>query len=422
MQLTLENNPEDFVKMNNGLTIICTNIDFNPEEQKVEIRFSENEGVCNGGHTYFAIQTYEGKLAKNSSVRIEAIQLPEGLNEESRKEEIVRIARARNDNRGLGRSSEADYLEYYEPYKHGMRDDRLVSWHEGDADAYYEAISAQHFIRLLQSINPIKYYHPIFSPGADRHKRLVISPGNVHAKWYDKMEDAKNGNRPIPLRHMIPMIDDMFMIRDHLSFSLKHDDWAGEIGGERVKIKNTSLYREFIAQRPDRILKLKDEKKGFDISPTFETLLMGLFRSNVWRSRNESSDINMIGWFKKPLELWTSMRLSVMSQLAEYFQEVDSDPKQLIRQAASYEQDLYSFAFEVREGNKNPEPPQVLYEINEYPTENDDNSNFNKFCRVEDGTNATHWYVQNGECIIRDVESEDPPENGNLTFYQNAGN
>jgi hypothetical protein len=419
MQETLGSQPEDFVKMNNGLTIICTNIDFDRKENKVQIRFSENEGVCNGGHTYFAIQTYEGKLANNASVRIEAIQLPQELDEESRKEQIVKIARARNDNRGLGRSSEADYLGYYEAYKHGMRDDRLVSWHEGDADAYSEAISAQHFIRLLQSIDPTKYYHPVYSPGADRHKRLVISPGNVHAKWYDSMEDAKNGNQPVPLRHMIPMIDDMFMIRDHLSYSLKHDDWVGDIGEDnKVIIKATSLYKDFIAQRSDRVLKFKNEERGFDLSRTFETLLLGLFRSNVWRSRNASSNINMIGWFKEPLELWRTSRLGVMSQMAEYFREVDSDPKQLIRQSAAYKEDLYSFKFDVMKGSENPEPPQVLYSIQKYPMEDDDNSKFEKFCKVEDETKATHWYVQNDECIIGDFENEIPPEHEDLTYYQ----
>ena len=418
MQGTLGSQPEDFVKMNNGLTIICTNIEFDSKEQSVEIQFSENEGVCNGGHTYFAIQTYEGKLAKNASVRIEAIQLPQGLDEESRKEQIVKIARARNDNRGLGRSSEADFLGYYAPYKNGMRDDQLVSWHEGDADAYSEAISAQHFIRLLQSIDPTKYYHPIYSPGADRHKRLAISPGNVHAKWYDNMEDAKKGNQPIPLRHMIPMIDDMFMIRDHLSYSLKHDDWVGEIGGDRVKIKSTSLYKDFIAQRPNRNLKSINDTEGFDLSRTFETLLLGLFRSNVWRSRDASSDINMIGWFEEPLELWSTRRLSVMSQLAEYFQEVDSDPKQLIRKSAGYEKDLYGFAFGVREKGENPEPPQVLYNIQKYPTESDDNSNFERFCKVDSKQEATHWYIQNGECIIGNFDNVIPTEYDEMSYYK----
>ena len=419
MQDTLRDTPQDFVKKNNGLTLICDNISYDSSESRVTIDFSNNEGVCNGGHTYFAIQTLDSPLDENATVRIEAIQLPDELTGDERRDQIVGIAQARNDNQSLHTSSEADYLGYYDPYKECIGDTNSVVWHEGDSEAYPDAISAVHFIRLMYSLDPLSYHHPLYNAGGDRHKKLVISPGNIHSTWYDHMEDAMRGVELIPMRHMVPMIDDLFRIRDHLSYSLKDADLSGEVGGDSVVIRRTGLYRDYISNTSDRPLRyLHEGKKGFDLSNTFETILVGLFRSNVWRARNDDGDVDMIGWFINPEELWDRRQLSVLSQMSEYYQEVDSDAWQFQRQASPYEKDLYQFGWETLEGEEKPPSPAIIYKFNQMATHTDINTLYDCYTEVEELEEATHWLSQDDGCILISLEEREPKINDNFSLYQ----
>lgn len=420
MQDELQNDPQDFVKKNNGLTLICDNIEYDESKGEATIDFSNDEGVCNGGHTYFAIETLDTPLDDSATVRIEAIQLPEDLSGDDRRDQIVGIAQARNDNQSLHTSSEADYLGYYDPYKSGMEDTRDVSWHEGDADAHSDAVSAVHFIRLLYSIDPMSFYHPLYNEGADRHKRLVISPGNVHQNWYDDMEDAMRGFQLIPMRHMIPIIKDMFEIRDHLSYTLYDSDLSGEVGGESVVIRRRGFYQDYIGDRTTRTLRHSDQDEGFDLPNTIETLLMGLFRSNIWRCRNTSGDMDMIGWFIDPAELWDRRRLSVLSQMSEYFQEVDSDAWQFQRQTSPYEKNLYQFGWEVLEGEEPPPHPEIIYTFQNKSTHTEVDCEFIKYTSVDDSEAATHWYSVDQPCMMNSLEDSEPDIDDDFAYYINA--
>lgn len=417
MQETLQDVPENFVKKNNGLTLICDGISYDEDNKKVNIDFSENEGVCNGGHTYFAIQTLDSPLSEVATVRIEAIQLPDDLNGDERRDQIVGIAQARNDNQSLHTSSEADYLGYYDPYKNCMEDTGNVVWHEGDGDAHSDAISAVHFIRLMYSIDPLSYHHPLYNPGEDRHKKLVISPGNIHSNWYDKMEDAMRGVEIIPMRHMVPMIEDLFSIRDHLSYSLKEADLSGEVGGDSVVIRRTGLFREYISNSSNRVLRHHGDEEGFDLPNTFETMLIGLFRSNIWRSRNEEGDLNMIGWFIDPIELWDRRQLSILSQMSEYFQEVDSDAWQFQRQASPYEKNLYQFGWETLEGEESPPAPSTLYKFSELATHTDVSSSYDCYTKVDEIEDATHWLSQDEGYELISLTEREPQISDEYALY-----
>lgn len=420
MQQTLQKNPVDFVKKNNGLSIICDNIETDEERGKITIEFSENEGICNGGHTYFAIQTLDAPLEESASVRIEAIQIADELTGEERRDQIRGIARARNDNQSLHTSSEADYVGYYDAYKYGMRNTNSVTWHEGDADACEDAISAVHFIRLLYSLDWNSYYHPLYNLGGDRHKRLVTSPGNIHSNWFDQMEDAMRGVNVIPMLYMIPLIDDMFGIRDHLSHFLKEAGLSGEVGGDSVVIRRTSFYKEYVSSSTTRHLRYTDEEEGFNLSNTLETILMGLFRSNVWRCRDQEGEVGMVGWFIEPTELWNRRQLSVLSQMSEYFQEVDSDPWQFQRQASPYEKDLYQFGWEALEGEESPPNPSVVYEIDELSTHTNIETKFERYVKVENQNEASHWYSDEGGCNLHLLENSTPDLDADFALYRHA--
>jgi len=122
MQDTLQDYPEDFVKKNNGMAMLCGQVDYSDNGSgEVTLTFEENEGICNGGHTYFAMKTTGFELDENAVVHIEAIQIPDTVVGDERKEEIVGIARARNNNNRLERRSEANYLGYYDIFKDTLK-------------------------------------------------------------------------------------------------------------------------------------------------------------------------------------------------------------------------------------------------------------------------------------------------------------
>lgn len=421
MQETLHENPEDFVKKNNGLTLICDDIKFDQDDEEVTIEFSEEQGVCNGGHTYFAIQTLDAPLDRSASARIEAIQLPEELTGDERRDQIVSIAQSRNDNKGLHTSSEADYLGYYDVYRNGMSNTDTVSWHEGDADADEEAIDAVHFIRLLLAVDPLSYHHPLYNAGADRHKQLVISPGNIHSKWYDKMDEAMRGVGIIPMRHMVPLIDDILQIRDYLSYALMDSDLSGEVGGDSVAIRRTSLYQDYIGNRSHRSLREINQDTGFNLANTLETIFVGLFRSNVWRCRREDGDVGMIGWFIDPTRLWDRRQLSVLSQMSEYYQEVDSDAWQLQRQASPYEKDLYQFGWETLEGEEPPTDPEIMYEIENMATHTDVTTDYKRYVKVDTKEEATHWYSTEKGCTLHPIDNISSYDGSNMSYYEYDG-
>src|SRR5438445_8956440 len=117
MQETIRDHPADFFKLNNGMTLLCEDVSYSDSDNSCKIRFGQNEGVCNGGHTYFAIVTYSPKIPEGALVHLELIEFPADLDPSAKLQEIVRIARARNNNNRLLLRSEADYLGYYDIFK-----------------------------------------------------------------------------------------------------------------------------------------------------------------------------------------------------------------------------------------------------------------------------------------------------------------
>jgi hypothetical protein len=52
---TIRDNPDKFHHWNNGISLVCTKLNYNKDTQVLHVEFNEGDGICNGGHTYFAI-------------------------------------------------------------------------------------------------------------------------------------------------------------------------------------------------------------------------------------------------------------------------------------------------------------------------------------------------------------------------------
>lgn len=392
MQDTLQENPEDFVKNNNGIAILCGNVDYGEESNgEVTLSFGENEGICNGGHTYFAMKTTEFELDENALVHLEAIQIPDGIIGNDRKEEIVSIARARNNNNRLERRSEANYLGYYDMFKEVLIRDDIVSWYEGDSDAHSDAIDAVHFIRLLKSWDVFEYSHPVYCEHCDNHKSPATAKASVHNGWCKQMEQANLSDATKPLRYIVPLSNDLLELRDMMASSLMNDDLG-------PGFRRSSLYQEqWNETSRDLHYGEYDEMEGHKLAPTMEVLFTGFFRSNIWIMYGKDEVIEYTGWFTDPKELWENKKRSVLESLADDFQDFDADPKIFIRASGPYDNQMFTLGF-----GQNPPHPQVVYEVDS--TE--------KYKQVHDPDEATHWLdTSDGNGLISveiDAPNDDP--------------
>jgi len=397
MQETLQYEPEDFVKKNNGLTILCNDIVLpdgeNPDTGTVTLDFQEGEGVCNGGHTYFAILNTQFDLDTRAAVHIEAIEIPDSLQGAERKSELAGISRARNNNNKLDQRSEADFRDYYDPLKEAMDDPAIVSWREGDTDAHYNALKAEHFIRMLKTMDPTEFSHPIYCKRCDTHKTAATRVGSIHNTWYDQVEEARRNDEPDPLTHLLPLIDDFLWLRDMISYSLKHDDLVDRTGDSNNVIRKSAFW-DYVGDNV-RNLRMRDYEgeEGLDIPKPLEVMLLGLFRSDIALIPDPDGKHNLVGWFIEPKDLWDNQKIDLLLRYNDYFKEAEQDPNKFKRRLPPFEQDL----FQLGTGQDHPEPKRLL--------RIEDGA---EFVRV-DGSDSTHWLDQEtGRGFISQDEESAP--------------
>lgn len=348
MQEELKESPSNFVKKNNGLTVLSRGVEIKEEEEgKAVLDFKTGrEGVCNGGHTYFSIKTTQFEIDDNALAHLEVIEIPE-LGDQD--QEIVDIARARNNNNSLKKKSEADFLGYYDEFKDYLSDDSLVSWHEGDSNAHEYSIDATHFIRLCYALNPLEFRHSKYNPEGSNHMQTARAKSKYHRKWF-KSRSEKDSDE---LKHMRPLVNDMMYLRDYLSSSLLNDTiWGG--------YRKTNLFNDNINRNKPRDLHLRDleGEEGANLSPTLEVMLMGLFRSNVYVQRDEKGEIHLIGWVEDPKKRWEESKEEIMKSWKRYYKEAGGDPQSFTRTSAAYEKEL----FRLGTGQEMP-APEIVYSV-----------------------------------------------------------
>lgn len=209
MQDTLENENDRFVRRNNGITIVCKNISRVGGSSKVKLEFSnDGEGICNGGHTYFAINTFRGNL-DNAGVHIEAIEVPEDVETGDREGEIADIAEARNNINNLEDYTILDYLDCFDPLRNYMEDENVVSWHEGDADAIPPRIDTKALIRYISVADPLKYSHQILNPDQPTHRNSALGYGDF-SDWRNEVLNWNSGSGTI-LRNIWALLSMIFL-------------------------------------------------------------------------------------------------------------------------------------------------------------------------------------------------------------------
>jgi hypothetical protein len=409
MQRTLDTDPRDFVKMNNGVVIICSDID--SADGSVSLEFNKGEGICNGGHTYFAVTT-ANDISDEAKLHLEVIVVPEKPQEE-RLKDIVDIARARNNSNQLEKRSEADFLGYYDVFRARTEKEGQVEWHENDSDAFDDGstIDAVHFLRLMKSLDITSYKHDVYNPDANSHKSLGTSKSRVHRQWINQVEKALDGDIEYrPLRYLYPLCNDVLYIRDLLSYSFRQDSDIS-LGNFR----NYKLYKEYVLGDPDdpktRPLHVGDfdVHQGIDLTATLEVMFLGLFRNNLFSlPEPDNSHSSYVGWILDPNKLWKRRGPQALESMGALYSDLDKDPKQFIRINAPYAQDLYEFGM-----SKEVPAPEILYELGSNMDED-----YTRYKQTDNLDEATHWLAnrENEDPGLRQIEESDPP--GNAVGYE----
>lgn len=393
MQRTLTNDPEKFIRWNNGITVVCESVSQNSSNSEVTLSFSDaDEGICNGGHTYFSIVTSGGTL-DDAGVQLEVIEVPSTLNKQDRQEEIVEIARKRNNINNLDEHSISDFLDLYEVFKQPMGDPKAVEWHENDSKAHDYAIGAKDLVRILAALDPDRFHHGMVKPNNKRHAKTATAKGSIHSNWFDGAMEARTKGGDPPMHYMAVLIDDIFEIRDMMSYSFKNESFSSGI-------KRSNFFTENIGGDNATIRDLHHGnyagKDGYRLKKALELMLIGAFRSDIFIDFDMSHSPQYIGWVESPSELWDEEKERVLGELETRYKSVNSSFRDMKNKSISYETELF-------EWGRNPSwpdsPAQILYDID----------NYNEFRSVDNLSDATHWLNLGGEGLIN-KKDQSPPQ------------
>ena len=349
MATTLRETPSLFHHWNNGITIVCDGAQV--DDDVITLDFKSGSGICNGGHTYFAISTFPIAIPLEAKVHIEVIAIPVSLSGEDRRHAINDIARNRNANRALLPTTQADFLGYYTPFKTalGSHADQ-VKWHEGDSAASSEAISSETLIRMLSCMDPFWFQHPVHCRSGRSHKSAATGASSIHAKWFDGQ-----GDHECNLHHMAPLALEIFTINDLIAYSIRHDDMAGVSGNFRA----TLFYREWL-NAGDRTLKFRNPGEvGAKLPNPAVMLFLGAFRTNVWLGLDNNGDPAFAGMLMEPSQLWQKTYSEYLKSLMGIFSDTNQDPSAFIRAEAPYGIQLLTLEY----GRHLPKEPAFLTEI-----------------------------------------------------------
>jgi hypothetical protein len=413
---TLAGDPQNFFKKNNGMTTVCSKVsdkkgqvppdDTNAADGKtvtIVLHFQEGEGVCNGGHTYFSFVSQTEPVSDDALVHLEILELPPGMSVAQKKQETRLISLARNNNNRVAQRSEADFLDFYAPFKAALKHPEWISWHEGDAQVtkLTKPMRSDDFLRMLSALDPLVYRHHEFNQKGPKHKTPVTQVKSIHSGWFNATEDWIDQGRkgPAPMSHLAWFGDEIFRLRDLMAMT-----WSQKIKGSRFR--NTRLYKDNIEGNTKKLLTARkgEPAEGEQAPPTVEALVLGYFRSDVWLHTDSKAQIKYIGWYVDPEQLWEARKVEALEHLAQSYTDAEQEIVAFIRKDAPYNFDLYNPGY----GRETPLPEIVI-----------DVSTGQRY-RKSEAEKATHVMVK-GDPDGMAHKGKSIPEGAQVAFYQTAG-
>lgn len=363
MKKTLEDQKMSkyFHLLNNGMTIIAKNVNYSEKKKELTITFDhEKQGVCNGGHTYYAIKRgfLSNYIKSKFFVNAEVIVLPT-MNDEDKKKMTIMIAKARNFSNPIKEESLADAAGFFEPIKKilGEKNQKLLSYHENDSEAVEGALHVKHFLRTLASLSPTIYGHDIFNQNGTNHKTASVNDKSKIWKPWVKQNDE---GMVVQLKELYPLSLDVMLLRDEISRKILVD--SSGVGGW----KNHTRFKDWVQENGVRKSLVDGGTKDVqDLPVTLEPLLIGLLRNLIHVQFNSKKQKTMIGWYKDPIKwLNTGANPDKLTQsLNKMAPDMkDIDPVKFKTLSSPYEKMMITWDESAKQLPDSP--TEIIYDIN----------------------------------------------------------
>ena len=171
-----------FIYKNNGIDVFCKNIERSGDDHLI-IEFGEKitkDGVCNGGLTYYSLQSLEN-LPDDAYVKVRFYQF-DGESIELKRD----IAKSKNQNRAVTSSDDANFMGYYDRIKDCLGEyANFVKWETGDVTVVTteRPLTAPMVVRFLSALKIDEPYHWDINPTehtttSHKRKRSLLTGGN----------------------------------------------------------------------------------------------------------------------------------------------------------------------------------------------------------------------------------------------------
>ena len=332
MRGTLSREPEKFVRLNNGLTCVCSKVDLNEKDGTIGISWGKGEGILNGGHTYLAIQT--NSTVTKSVVRVEVIEICNRLNLEENQEEkrhfIKETAIARNANRQLKDFTRSEFEGKHQFFQDHLGDLKgVIYWSEGYEDLLREpfsfsersAMKAAVFVRYLALLDQNWHWHPSSNPDPHDDKilnNLLVSGSGTYDQWNSvalEPHNQKNLQRVAPLSRML------LKLVDRIRLSMKYEADASGRTTNPIGCGNMFTAGEFFRswagarQGKERTFYDKGLDKVPKSSPHFVAYMINSTRPFIWTGERGLDETDLIGWYSNPIEMYDKFYQAVIKSL-----------------------------------------------------------------------------------------------------------
>ena len=365
---------------NSGMAIIAETVKFEKKGEDTYAILSfkiREQGLCNGGHTYFAIKRAYAEKAISSAffVNCEVIILPSKFTIEQKVKWSMLFAKARNFSEGLAQTSLADGLGYFDKIKQLLgQNSTLVEYHENDSDAVEGAVSTKLLLRNLAALDPYIFAHATLNPsGTMTHQGAArTDDAKVWKPWLQQNEQSL----PVDLERMYPLTLDMLRLRDKMARMISHE--AVNLGAQSWK--KSKFFKEWVTTKGKTRAPLFSEfgDQVQVIPPTLETILLGNLRCLVSYLKDSKGEPKFVCWSLDPFRTITNKNNSGTSEFMRSLNQMASgfigeDSVGFTKSPAPYTQIL---SWNPNAGFNPPPVPEIVYRI----------SDGKKFTRHENGS------------------------------------
>jgi hypothetical protein len=335
MKSTLLKKPWQFTTLNGGISIVCDKITPDTKNPNlITVTLQDGDGIVNGGHTYYSINSSGSAIKDSAYAKIEIVQIASTVTGNDRRNVIKNIAVSKNKNRAISDESEANFLGYFEPWKKAVDifQDH-ISWKDGatctcvaTGERIENPLTAQNLIKLMFWF---EYNNSNFHMVYNNQKRGPKQPSK--SQWNNWLKEVGVAYDPIgwmmPLA--LPILELRERVFDELSTISKTVPMTSLVkqrgrksGGPRTVIRKgrakSSDFGEWLLM--GRGAKENTVPSFFDTSINvteryaLAEMIFGNFRSLLWRKNTNKGEV-LVGWQVNPKEVWDSCRDAIIGSL-----------------------------------------------------------------------------------------------------------